>query len=185
MKKKLALLTFLFLIAETQSLYANSTPPIKNFRELFESWALSTQVDPLDPLISSTFATEKMQLPREGVLDELTDAVLLASVRVSRTFCQKLIEKDAVLPPEQRWAHSTVNFSLGPKEAFSTEVRDLLLKRYADLFWTRNLTSTEKVAMDPLFLKLVETAANEPQGTTDVLTMLCVSFAISVDSFLQ
>src|SRR5262249_42534089 len=88
---------------------------LKNFREIYESMALVTGINPGENLeLRQLFEKVQQQLPAQGRPDELTAPMIRAAANLGAGFCDRMIQKDsAEADPSLRRAHKKVDFLKG------------------------------------------------------------------------
>src|SRR5438552_1932252 len=118
---------FLFLAA-TSSFATDLS--IKNFREIFESYALITGVPRTDAEVIAKFNDVKTKLPQKGAVEEISSPMTFAVTQLAIPFCKKMIAADANRPVGQRLAHKKIDFLKAPKALFTADIVQATVKDY-------------------------------------------------------
>ncbi len=156
---------------------------LKNFRQLFESYAVITRIPTTDAVVRQAFDDVKTRLPRQGQVSEVSSPMLLAATTLSGAFCKQMIQGDSVLASGQRRAHRGIDFS-NASLAFNRAARMNQIQDYARLFWNRSASDSE---LDSL-LEVIGYESEQRLLSLDerkkVLLMSCTATASSMGSLL-
>jgi hypothetical protein len=156
---------------------------VKNFRQIFQSLAVSTGISPQDREIGDYYAQSYSRLPQRGDVDEIGSSGLLTTTALSGMFCGKMVVADSKLASGVRRAHSAVDFTKGPT-ALEADVQVKVIEAYFGLFLSRSPSMEEVGIVKEAFAELISNTENKPEGTLAVLTGACTSVASALDSLI-
>lgn len=185
MKKNLCFLS-LFLLLAGSALAAKQQPKdishlaLKNFRELYDSLATVTGVDPTSQDISTYYQQIVGQLPRNGTLSEFNAQSLLAATGLGSAFCNHEIAADAqAATPPTKGLNAGIDFTKGPS-TITTAQRTQLIQNYVSAFLQRNPTQTEQQNLLSLFAAQTD-ATNAPAETQTAILAVCSALSASIE----
>lgn len=183
MKKMLLVVLFCQLASNVfiQTALASEVS-IKNFREIYESLKVSTNLEP-DAAAQSyqTYLKVFEILPTSGKVGEYGPSMQFAWVRLASEFCRERILKDAATSPASRWLHKKIDFS---KSAGLQSDLSFLFGEYADVFWQRAQTPDEESSLTQFWKNTVTELGNTPESTIQALTAVCAVMGTTSDSIL-
>jgi hypothetical protein len=158
----------------------NAGDPIrlKNFREVYSSYANIMGVDASDSDLQGLYRVIKDRLPKYGLPQEFTNGTVLAMTELSGFFCKKAIAREVEQTYGERLMFSDVDFTRGPNQ-FSEFLIQRMGNRLGKMFWLRDLKDTEVAALTTIASKATLNG-DDPEETKKVLQVLCASFASSM-----
>jgi hypothetical protein len=142
-----------------------------------------TNVSSREDNILNYYMERRQSFPKAGVLIEVTQPFLTSLVSYSGLYCEKMIQRDAVLAAHQRWAHQSILFDKPPQQWTQASI-DAQLHQYAEMFWQRDLTAEEYALMNDLTHQLSTDLPNKLESDTLLLMSVCAVFGSSF-SFLS
>ncbi len=153
---------------------------VKNFRQIAASFYSATGVSMNDPDVAAFVKKTETRLPQVGEIEEISSPAILAITQLAGIFCEKMIATDAAIPlGGRRHTHSQVDFER-PARLFTREVKESVVREYADLFWNREVTEEEQASL----LSTFDTVA-PGADTLRTLKILCTTMASSVDTYVS
>jgi hypothetical protein len=156
---------------------------VKNFREIYDSLAASTGVDPNDATISAYYAQSYTRLPLTGAVAEVSSPGLLTLTALSGLFCKQMITNDAALSPAQRRAHKAVDFTKGPA-GLTAQVQQSVVEAYFGLFLSRSPSQDELAILTGEFTEAEQNLGTAATDTQSTLQAVCTSVASSLESLM-
>jgi len=156
---------------------------VKNFRQVFDSLAVSTGVSPSDQAINDFYAQSYSRLPMTGSVTEVNSPALLTLTGLSGMFCNKMVVADSKLASAARRAHQAVDFTQGPA-GLSSAIRQQTIEAYFGLFLSRSPSKEELAVIDGELDELAQNLGTKPADTLTALTAACTTVASSLDSLI-
>lgn len=177
-------MTKLFLIFMAFSLHpvawaVNDPVRLKNFREIYESYAQITGVDSKDADLLELYKLNVDRLPKLGVAGELSSNVVLATTELAGAFCKKALDKEKALPRGERNLYGLADLTRGP-EQFTEYLKGVIVNRFAEQFWQRQATDSEKQVFSKSISKMTEKDPEDEAQTGNILHVLCATFGTSL-----
>lgn len=177
---KLSHLVWFFLLqGSLLSSEAAQTVKIKNFREIYVSYADIMGVSASDVNLKTLFNEVKDRLPKKGLAQELNSPAIMAMTELSGAFCQAAIAREKNQSLGERILFSSVDFAKPPKQ-ISDYSLESTTRTLSKLFWLREIRSDEALAMKKLFDQVANVNMNDVNMTTTTMHSICVSFATSL-----
>jgi hypothetical protein len=118
------------------------------------------------------------------VISEINSISVLSWFVLSSLFCDDLVQNDLKIPDNssaQRVAHQSLVLNQSFEQADSKQLNSLF-DQYAELFWGRSATVSEKAEMMSLFQDL-KPEANSTSDWSTLLVGVCTSALSSIESF--
>lgn len=157
----------------------NDPVRLKNFREIYESYAQITGVDSKDADLLELYKLNVDRLPKLGVAGELSSNVVLATTELAGAFCKKALDKEKALPRGERNLYGPADLTRGP-EQFTEYLKGVIVNRFAEQFWQRQATDSEKLVFSKAISKMTEKDPEDAAQTGNILHVLCATFGTSL-----
>ncbi len=177
--KKITFYAIVFFLYGIMVGNAGDPVRIKNFREIYSSYASITGVDINDLDIQAAFGNIKDRLPKYGIPQELSNNTVLAMIELSGYFCKKAIEREENQTYGERLLFSDIDFTRG-SEQFSNFLVSKLSQQFSTMFWLRDVRQKEVEAMITLVAKSSVADEDSIDATKQILQMICASYASSM-----
>ena len=158
---------------------ADNPVRLKNFREIYASLVTVTGVDGRDAELTELFRVNVDRLPKVGEAGELSSNVVLAATELSGAFCKKALDREKALPRGERNLFGQVDLNRGPRQ-FTNYLKGRITEQYAQAFWLRAPSATEKEVLSQLIDRLRTNVTDSADETEKLLQVFCVSFGSSL-----
>ncbi|OQW52129.1 MAG: hypothetical protein A4S09_08955 [Proteobacteria bacterium SG_bin7] len=152
---------------------------IKNFREIYSSYASITGVGADDVEIQLVFNNIKDRLPKYGIPQEFNNNTVLAMIELSGYFCKKAIAREENQTHGERLIFSDIDFTRGPSQ-FSDFLISRISQRLAVMFWLRDVKQKEIEVMNSLFAKSTSAQDDSIDALKNILQIMCANYASSM-----
>jgi len=169
----------LLVLSFTCNALAEDPLLLKNFREIYASYAAITNIDPKSPDLLELYKANKDRLPASGLPSELSSPVVLALTELSGAFCKKALDREKALKPGERILFPNVNFKVGPSQ-FQKFRKTEISQHLAQLFWQREATDKELNSLSKHIDRLGSSQPYNPAETEQLLHILCTTYGTSL-----
>jgi hypothetical protein len=160
---------------------AEPTPVrIQNFREIPLGFEAATNFSSRSAGPQNYYNLNFTRFPQLGQIEELTPSALMATVGYGGFFCQGMIDADALLPTNERWAHMAIDFNAAPS-ALTVAQRQSLIEAYSGLFWQRSPSAEEMTILSDAITEFISVFPNQQSSLKQVLLSVCAVYSSSFE----
>lgn len=163
-------------LAVTMAESSAPTVGVKNFRQLDGSLRAVLGVNPSSEELRGTLK----RLPVDGKADKVSSSSLLATVQLVGAYCEKFIAAEVRTKSGARRVHGKVDF-FSPASKFSQAARQSVVENYAQVFWQRMPTESEKSELLALFTDIESQSEQPKRKLWEMLMGVCTAVGSSVE----
>lgn len=159
---------------------AFAAPALKNFREIYESLLIATNVFP-NATVTAAYNSTRTRLPIAGEFTELSSTTLTALGALGGVVCREFLTNEENKNPSQRLVHKAVDFSLPPAQISADVVSDVHTQ-FIEMFWGRMPSQAELAEFQTQYTKASGVSGAK---TKDAFFLSCVTATTSLDFLLM